>query len=77
MSEDGDPQLSYDVVVLGAGIHEQIFQNTLRSEGSKLRVLTIERGAVVSETTIFAGDRVNSNSSVRSSSGSPPSRSSR
>ena len=33
------------------------------------RVLTVERGSVVSETTTFAGDRVNSNSSVRSSTG--------
>ncbi len=55
----------FDVVVLGSGIHEQIFQNVLRTEGDPLRVLTLERGPVVSETTTFAGDRVNSNSSVR------------
>ena len=59
----------FDVVVLGSGIHEQIFQNVLRTEGDPLRVLTLERGPVVSETTTFAGDRVNSNSSVRSSTG--------
>ena len=56
----------YDVVIIGAGIHEQIFQNTLLAEGSALKTLTIERGQVVSETTTDAGNRVNSNSSVRS-----------
>lgn len=62
----GDAPLLYDVVVIGAGIHEQIFQNTLLAEGSTLKVLTIERGQVVSETTTDAGKRVNSNSSIRS-----------
>ena len=54
-----------DVLVIGAGVHEQIFQNTLRSEGSPLDVLTIERSGTISETFFAAGARVNSNSSVR------------
>ena len=56
-----DSLRTFDVVILGAGIHEQIFQNVLRAEGDPLRVVTLERGSVVSETTTFAGDRVNSN----------------
>ena len=68
-SDESDVVREFDVIVVGAGIHEQIFQNTLRTEGDPLRVITLERGLVVSETTIFAGERVNSNSSVRSSVG--------
>ena len=70
-ADDRESKVLFDIIVLGAGIHEQIFQNTLRAEpkGSRLRVLTIERGSVISETTTFAGERVNSNSSVRSSVG--------
>ena len=58
-------EMFFDVIVIGAGVHEQIFQNTLRSENSKLRVLTIERGEIPCETFSAASDRVNSNSSVR------------
>lgn len=40
-------------------------QNTLRSEGPNLRVLTVERGFLVSETFSDAGTKVQANSSAR------------
>ena len=39
----------------GAGIHDQIVQNTLRACDSRLKVLTVERTATVSERRLRRG----------------------
>ena len=59
------PRQHWDVLVVGAGVHDQILHNTLRSEGSAIRVLTVERGSQVAETFSQAGVRVEANSTAR------------
>eukprot|EP00732_Lithocolla_globosa_P000184 Lithocolla_globosa_v1_NODE_41_length_8221_cov_7.943914.p3 type:complete len:334 gc:universal NODE_41_length_8221_cov_7.943914:7974-6973(-) len=57
----------FDVIVIGAGIHDQIIQNVFREEDVQLRILTIERSRFIADTFFAAGTRVHANSSSRPS----------
>ena len=57
-----------DVLVIGSGAHEQIFQNTLKfKQRSELRVLTVNDDPYVSSNFHNADTRVVANSSTRAS----------
>lgn len=57
-----------DVLVIGVGIHDQVFCNTLRNKlDSGLRVLSVGDGGYVSMNTHNADTRVFANSSTRQS----------
>src|SRR6516164_7783025 len=58
---------SWDVVVIGGGIHDQILQNVLAKDGSRLRVLTIERTDRIASNFALAGQSGRVNSTTRPS----------
>ena len=66
------PNYEVDVLVIGVGIHDQVFCNTLRNQlDSNLRVLSIGDGPYVSMNTHNADTRVFANSSTRESREAP------
>ena len=56
-----------DVLVIGAGIHDQIFTNIMKDLDSKLNILSVGDGLYVSMNTHNADTRVFANSSTRAS----------
>ncbi|MEZ0230789.1 MAG: hypothetical protein ACAI25_19370 [Planctomycetota bacterium] len=55
----------WDSIVVGAGIHDQVLNNTLAKDSADLRVLTIERSNVVASNFANAGDGGRVNSTTR------------
>ena len=59
--------IDIDVLVIGAGIHDQIFTNIMKDLDSKLNILSVGDGLYVSMNTHNADTRVFANSSTRAS----------
>ena len=64
---DNFPAIDIDVLVIGAGIHDQIFTNIMKDLDSKLNILSVGDGLYVSMNTHNADTRVFANSSTRAS----------
>ena len=64
---NGNPPIDIDVLVIGAGIHDQIFTNIMKDLDSKLNILSVGDGLYVSMNTHNADTRVFANSSTRAS----------
>ncbi|MEZ0230788.1 MAG: hypothetical protein ACAI25_19365, partial [Planctomycetota bacterium] len=55
----------WDVLVVGAGIHDQVLNNVLARDSSNLRVLTVEKMDVVASNFALAGSGGRVNSTTR------------
>ena len=64
---DNFTAIDIDVLVIGAGIHDQIFTNIMKDLDSKLNILSVGDGLYVSMNTHNADTRVFANSSTRAS----------